>query len=127
MSALVFPSLPGLKVDLSRAENYSTKVFTTVSGKEQRIKWTSTPRYSWELNFELLRSTVMAPAPYAAMSEVACLHYFLDQHYGSWDSFIFNDPYSGTQVRVRFVEDTLTVKKLDSQRWSANIKIIQVL
>jgi hypothetical protein len=126
MSALVFPTLPGLDVEVSRDAKYKTKIFETVSGKEQRIAWENTPRYTYKLKFNVLRDDVAAPAPYAAYSEVGALLYFLDTHKGSWDSFTFTDPYDATSRTVRLVDDSLTVTSIVPHYWSAELSLISV-
>lgn len=126
MSALTFPSLPGLDVEVARAAQYKTKIFETISGKEQRIAWESTPRITYKLKYNVLRDDVAAPAPLAAYSEIGSLLYFLDTHRGAWDSFSFTDPYDNTTKTVRLVEDSLEVTQIVPHHWSASLSLITV-
>lgn len=120
MSNSVFPSFAGLKMNVRRAPVFATKVQTSPSGKEVRGVFQSTPRYRYVLDMEFLRTAVNG-------NEVTTLLNFLETHKGSWDSFLFNDPLTGSQVRVRFEEDELEVEQFASGFWSVkNIKLITV-
>ncbi|GAO01922.1 DUF2460 domain-containing protein [Anaeromyxobacter sp. PSR-1] len=126
MSNSVFPELPGLDVEVERETIYRSSVFETAGGKEQRAAYWSTPRYRYQLRWNVLRTDVMAPAPWAAYSEVATVQKFFDDHLGSWDSFLMNDPYSGSQVRVRFVQDSLKLHRIVPGIWEAEATVISV-
>ena len=112
MSDLVFPTLPGMDTKVEREEVYAAVVHTASSGKEQRGRFQTTPRYRYTLTFSLLRDSVAAPSPHQALSETAVVKSFFDQHYGQWDSFLFNDPIDSVQRRVRFASDSLTYEQL---------------
>ena len=124
MSTNVFPTLPGLDVEVSREAKYKTAIHETVSGKEQRTAWESTPRYRYKLRFNVLRDNVAAPSPYGSYSEAGALLYFLDTHKGSYDSFIFTDPYTNTTGSVRLVEDSLNITQIVPHHWSAELSLI---
>lgn len=126
MSDSVFPSLRGADVAVEREPFYRTSVYETVSGKEQRVSWDASPRYRYRVRFNVLRDDRAAPAPWAAYSEVGTVLKFLDDHKGSFDSFLFNDPLTGSQVRVRLEEDSLTIKRIVNHLWSAEVSFVSV-
>jgi hypothetical protein len=127
MSTSVFPSnLPGMDVSVVRGETYKTTINATISGKEQRTLWESTPRYKYKLKFNVLRDDVSAPAPWAAFSEVATVVKFLEDHKGSWDSFHFADPFTGADTVVRYVDDSLELTQIVPHCWSCELSFISV-
>ena len=127
MSTLVFPSMPGLDVNVARAPYYSTSVLESVSGKEVRAAWRAVPRVRYTLKFNFARTATQAPAPYAAYSEIGVLMAFLDQHLGSADSFLYADNYTGSQVRVRLVEDSISFEKICANVWACGFEVVEVL
>ncbi|GAO01965.1 DUF2460 domain-containing protein [Anaeromyxobacter sp. PSR-1] len=126
MSNDVFPDLPGLDVEVDRTTLYRTSIYETAGGKEQRAAWWSSPRYRYRLRWNVLRADVAAAAPWAAYSEAAAVQRFFDVHLGAWDSFLMVDPYSGAQVRVRFVEDSLRFAREVPGVWAAEAEVISV-
>ena len=127
MSNNVFPSsLPGIDIEVERSTSYATTVQTSSSGKEQRASWQSTPRYTYRLRINFMRSAVAAPSPYQALNELTVIQGFIDDHKGQWDSFLFNDPVDGVQRRVRFTSDELTISRLVNNIWTAEIEMITV-
>lgn len=84
MSNAVFPSLPGLAWSVVRTPIWSTRVQTTVSGKETRTADWSTPVWQWTLQYELLRDD--------ATDELRTLMGFFLQRQGSYDDFLYQDP-----------------------------------
>ena len=84
MSDAIFPTLPGLKWDVTKKPYFSTKIQTSVSGKESRaIDW-SYPRWQFDLSYELLRDD--------ATNELRTLMGFFLQRHGAFDSFLYTDP-----------------------------------
>ena len=126
MSSNVFPSLPGLDIAVEREAFYKTTIHETASGKEDRTAWQSAARYRYRLKFNVTRTSVTAPAPWAAYSEPAILLKFLDDHKGAQDSFLFDDPYSAVQTRVRFQSDTLRITQLASGMWACDFELVSV-
>ncbi|HUC63438.1 MAG TPA: DUF2460 domain-containing protein [Alphaproteobacteria bacterium] len=84
MSNAIFPTLPGLAWNVVRSPIWSTRVQTTVSGKETRTADWVTPLWQWELQYELLRDD--------ATDELRTLMGFYLQRQGSYDDFLFQDP-----------------------------------
>jgi hypothetical protein len=85
MSSLIFPSLPGVKINVRRRPVFATKVQTTASGRELRATWQSAPRTRYGLSFEFLRSA-------SAHNEFQRMANFIARHAGQYDSFLFSDP-----------------------------------
>jgi hypothetical protein len=128
MSSEVFPTLPGLDVAVERSPSYATEVHESVSGKEVRVSWRTLPRISYKIRINGARTGTDAPSPYAAMDEMAVLIYFLDLHKGSFESFLYPDPYTGSNVRVRLVEDSLRMVQVVSGWWRIDsLELVSVL
>lgn len=128
MSNNVFPStLPGIDIAVEREAFYATTIHETASGLEDRTAWQPTARYRYGVRVNVVRNSTMAPAPWGAYSEPAILLKFLDDHQGAKDSFLFDDPYSGTQTRVRFVEDSLSITQVASGMWSCTFRLVSVV
>lgn len=128
MSNEVFPTtLKGLDIKITRTPVFKTAVQESVSGKELRASWWSTPRYKYTLDFNFLRQGLNS-------DEAETLRGFFARHLGSWDSFLLNDPYDSTQRRVRFDMDEITMQRLladtvssGGQTWEAkSVKLISV-
>lgn len=126
MSNNVFPSLPGLDVAVELEPAYRTTVHETVAGKEYRTTWGVAKRFRYKLRFNFLRESTAAPAPWAAYNEKAIVEKFHDDHFGSFDSFLFTGP-DGVQRRVRFASDTLTFVRSASGLWDLEADLISVL
>jgi len=118
MSSEVFPSLPGFDVAVDRVPYYATEIHESVSGKEIRVSWRTQPRIRYRITINGARTGTSAPSPYAAKNEMEALLYFLDLHKGSFESFLYPDPYTGSNVRVRLVEDSLRMTLVVPGWWS---------
>jgi len=120
MSNSVFPTFVGLKMGVVRTPVYATKIQTASSGKESRASFQSTPRYEYSIQLEFLRTAVNG-------NEVTTLLAFIDAHKGSFEDFLFPDPYLGSNVRVRFTDDKTVFTQFASGYWSvSNINLISV-
>jgi hypothetical protein len=120
MSSEVFPTLPCLNVAVQREPSYATEVHESVSGLETRVSWRTLPRIRYRLKINAARTGTAAPSPFAAMSEMAALLHFLDAHRGSFESFLYPDPYTAGNVRVRLVEDSLAMTQIVPGVWSVD-------
>ena len=136
----VFPLLPLLDIEISKAPAYDTKVMTAVSGKEVRVSWRTVSRTTYTLKFAAVRTgglgkgdwntstgawTYNASGAYTEQSAVQAL---FDAAKGALDSFKFVDPISGSQVNVRFVEDSIIYKRFADGFWAIDsLKLITVL
>jgi hypothetical protein len=83
MSGLVFPTLPGLRIDVQREPYFATHTMETISGRELRSTWWSFPRYRYKLSFEVLN---------ASKGDFQRLFGFFVRHLGPLDSFLWTDP-----------------------------------
>jgi hypothetical protein len=103
--------------NVAREPRYSTQVNESVSGREVRVSWRTQPRIRYTLRFNFLRTGTQAPSPYTSYSETGVILAFLDQHLGALGSFLYADPYTGAQVRVRLVEDSLQMVQIVPGVW----------
>jgi hypothetical protein len=95
MSTAIFPSLPGLDIEISRSPTWEggSDTVAAMSGKETSMAYWSSPRYLWELKFQFLRSGVR----YAiARTELQDLIGFFNLRQGPFDDFLFTDPDDNT-------------------------------
>lgn len=121
MSSQTFPSFAGLKISVRRTPEYGTKIQRTASGKELRLSVWSTPIQHYEVSLEFLRTAYNG-------NEVNTLLTFLETMKGSWDTFYFNDPISGSQVTVRFeADDPIQLEMFATGYWKVdNIRLVGV-
>jgi hypothetical protein len=125
MSAHTWPALPGLLMRVSRDSLHNFDVHESISGKEQRVSWESTPRYRYRITYEFLRDNVSAPSPFGAYSELDAVIYIVDQCRGGWDFFAYTDPVDGTSRNVRLDGDLQVTKEAD-QYWTASLSFVSV-
>lgn len=85
MSNLIFPALPGVKMNVQRTPVYSTTRERAISGREYVAARYLAPLYKYSLSFEFLRSA-------STFMEFQRLANFLARHSGPYDSFLFDDP-----------------------------------
>lgn len=112
MSQRVFPSLPGLQLDVKRTPMHRTKIVESVAGKEYRWRQMTTPRYTYRLSFEFLRDGK------SGYDELKPLMGFFNLVGGSYDSWLFVDPDDFKATAEQFgVGDGVTTKfQLTRQR-----------
>lgn len=94
MSNAVFPSLPGITMNVYRRPMWSTKTLVSASGKEARTSLYSYPRYKYTLEYEFLRSDSNA--------ELQTLVAFYNSRQGSFDSFLYTDPDDNSVTAQQF-------------------------
>lgn len=85
MSSAIFPTLPGLMWDVLKSPTWNTKVQQSVSGKEVRATFFSSPIWKWTLQYEVLRQAT-------AFQEIQSLIGFFNARQGKFDSFLYSDP-----------------------------------
>jgi uncharacterized protein (TIGR02217 family) len=95
MSNAVLPSFPGLSWGRRRAVRWSTTIKRAASGREYRAANWTYPVYEYQLDYELLRQ-------HAGAAEVEQLLGFINLRRGSWDSFLYLDPYDHTAAALQF-------------------------
>lgn len=128
MSAYVFPVLPGIKyANVKRRVSYSTTILTAWSGKEVRLSRRTSSIVSLTLQVNFARSTVNAPAPWAAYTEIGIIKYFHSYHYGALDTWHILDPDGGADLVVRFAEDDLDMVGIVSGVWDGSINLVGVI
>lgn len=84
MSDAVFPSLPGLKWNIKRANLWKTLKQESVSGKEMSVALMTYPNRRYSLAYEVLRA--------GAEAELQTLEGFFNLRQGSHDTFLYSDP-----------------------------------
>lgn len=96
MSDAIFPSnLPGLKWDVVRTDAFKTSIYESLSGAERRIRHRTIPKRRIELSFEVLREQ-------GQWDELKLLQSFYLDRSGSFDSFLFHDPFDGQANNLQF-------------------------
>jgi uncharacterized protein (TIGR02217 family) len=86
MGNAVFPTLPGLKIEVSRTPTWNTTVKKAVAGNEFRFANQLYPIYEFELSVEFLRDFR------SSVDELRTLEGFFNARAGSFDSFLWTDP-----------------------------------
>lgn len=90
MSSLIFPTLVGQSIDVTRSPLWDgSSVTTAVSGKETSIAYWNNPRWQWTIKFELLRRGVRYGIN---RTELDSLIGFFNLIRGQFDSFLYNEP-----------------------------------
>jgi len=84
MSSELYPALPGLGFSVKRTPRFQSRVQQSVSGKEVRLADWTTPRYEYELTYEILRE-------HGTFHELKRLAAFWLNRQGSFDTFLFDD------------------------------------
>lgn len=94
----VFPTLPGLAIEVKRSLLTSTSVQPGTSGKELRASWWSTPKYAFDLTLNFLRQAGFSPQ--TAFDEAQTLISFFWGQGGKYTAFWFTDPLNSTATTV---------------------------
>lgn len=84
MSNELYPSLPGLSIDIKRTSIHKTEIRESASGLEARATYQAYPKYLFTLKYELLRAN--------AIAEKQALEGFFNARRGSFDDFLILDP-----------------------------------
>ncbi len=85
MSSSIFPTLPGITWNITRAPKFATKVQQSVGGQTIAAAFQPYPIWRWQLEFEFLRT-------YGAFTEWQTLAGFFNSLLGAWDTFLYHDP-----------------------------------
>lgn len=94
MSNLVFPTLPGARIALSRAPTWESTVQKSVSGCSVALTAFTYPIWKYSLQFEFLRS--------GAEAELQAIVGFFNRHYGRTDTWLFDDDEDNTATAEVF-------------------------
>lgn len=85
MSNKIFPTLLGLSNAIIKEPEFSTLIQRSASLRETRISLAASPLYNFDLPFEFLRVAYQ-------YQELQTLIGFVNQMFGSFDSFLYDDP-----------------------------------
>ncbi|AOA58281.1 DUF2460 domain-containing protein [Acinetobacter larvae] len=85
MSDVLFPELPGLEWDLTKAPSFNTKIMTSINGRELRASYQAIPKYDITLSFGFLRES-------KGRTELQQLEGFFLERRGAFDSFLLKMP-----------------------------------
>ena len=85
MSNSTFPVFAGLGWSVFKTPKWSTKIQTSVSGKELRSAFYGYPIYDFTLTYEVLRADLVN-------LELQTLMGFFNARQGSFDNFLYSDP-----------------------------------
>jgi hypothetical protein len=88
VSALVFPTFAGLKIELTREALPLTQLPTSISRVETPFSWETYPRYRYRLDIEVLRSDSSLSARVQEWQKLVGFHARMR---GSLDTFLFTD------------------------------------
>lgn len=107
MSNVLYLPAKGLTWGVTREPMWNTKVLTSASGLESRASYYSYPIYRIRLSYEMLDER-------AGASDLEYLQGFINSRYGSWDSFLWQDPYDNAVTNQGFGtgDGTTTVFRL---------------
>lgn len=97
MSSSILPVLPGMTFPVTKTPTWRNRVQEAVSGKETRIGLWTYPRWKWSLPYEFIRDK-----PEASKDELWQLLGFFNEHRGSLDSWLFEDPDDKTVTTQAF-------------------------
>lgn len=90
MSSEIFPEPPGIGWDVEKKPEWKSKVFTSLSGKEVRISYWTTPTWHWVLRYEFLNQNLYSGGVLDEMHDIAG---FFHARQGAFDTFLYKDPY----------------------------------
>jgi uncharacterized protein (TIGR02217 family) len=94
MSSAIYPTLPGLALEVGREYQYSTQVQTSPTGKELRVSQRTYPIVQHALRYNFLRDT-------SAYPELGSLLGFYKARQGDADNFYFTDPDDNTATNLQ--------------------------
>ena len=91
MSNAIFPELIGRQFDSTKTPTWSTTVQTAVNGTETRAAWYNNPIWKFEISYDILRDA----SDYLELQNIMG---FYNARQGSFDSFLYSDPYDNTVI-----------------------------
>lgn len=111
MSNTIFPALAGLAMTVSRIPMAKTIVKETPSGREYRGRLMLYPRYEYQLAFDIL-----GDRGGAWYDGFRTLLGFFNARYGSFDSFLFDDPDDDAVTNALFATGDAATKTFQLNR-----------
>ena len=104
MSNSIFPTLAGIDINRTKTPEWKTVVHQSVNGKESRTSMMSAPIWNFQLAINTLRTTT-------PIDEMAQMLSFYNQMGGSYDTFLYLDPYDNAVTNQVFtIADGTTTK-----------------
>lgn len=85
MSNQIYPTLPGIKMEMTRKPVWKTVIKESISGLEVRAASMAYPIWEFTLQYDFLRSS-------AAMEELQTLVAFYNKMKGAYDDFLWSVP-----------------------------------
>ena len=85
MSSQVYPTLPGLSIEIQRSYVWKTGKQEALSGKQSAISYRQYPVVHYELTYNVLRRNV-------SPDELQSIVGLYNQMRGGYDTFLFTDP-----------------------------------
>lgn len=95
MSSQIYPTLPGMEMDMTRRPVWKTSIKESVSGLEVRASYMAYPAWEYTLQYDFLRSAV-------AFSELQTLVGFFNQMRGAFDDFLWSVPEDNAVTNYQF-------------------------
>jgi uncharacterized protein (TIGR02217 family) len=92
VSSLIYPTLPGLSIEIQRSYDWKTQVQEALSGKQSAQALRQWPLIHYELEYNVLRDVGAPGYGGITTSEIAALVGLYNQMQGRWDTFLFTDP-----------------------------------
>lgn len=116
MSDEIFPELPGLEWELTKAPIFNTKIMTSVNGRELRASYQAVPKYEITMSFGFLRES-------RGRNELQQLESFFLARRGAFDSFLFKMP-EDNEFECTFEGDgTTTIYQLHKNIYTVKIPV----
>lgn len=95
MSNAIFPTIPGLSIEVSRAPRFSTRIQTSVSGKEARGALMAYPKYELSVKCEFIGDGLRG-------DDLQVIEGFFLQMRGAFNSFLVSAPSDNTVSAMPF-------------------------
>lgn len=116
MSNELFPELPGLQWELTKTPIFSTRIMTSVNGRELRASYQAVPKYAFTMSFAFLREN-------KGRKELQKLQSFFEERRGAFDSFLYKAP-EDNEFNCSFVGDgATTTYQLYKMQGSAQVAV----
>lgn len=95
MSSQIYPTLPGIKMDVTFRPVWKTLIKEAVSGRECRTGYMAYPNWEYVISYDFLRSA-------SALAELQTLVGFFNQMRGDYDTFLFAVPEDSSATQTTF-------------------------
>jgi uncharacterized protein (TIGR02217 family) len=92
VSSFVYPTLPGLSIEVTRSYVWKTGYQEALSGKQSTIAYRQYPLVSWELKYNVLRDVGAAGYAGVSTSEIQSIVGLYNALHGRYDTFLYSDP-----------------------------------